>query len=190
MRKAIVVLHFGAHKTGTSLLQKFMRDRPNEITRSGIYAISRSETNELLGWGNNFLKNPTNLVNRIDSIYSKGFKYIVISHENALGRPFVKGGEFLYPLASSLIDNYRHHLSKYDVRFIFYIRDTADFVESYYIQTVQEGSCRSFRKWLASFGGCENLSWSPLVKSIKLANFNSLEIINFQMQLNTGKNNL
>ena len=96
MDKQKIVLHFGAHKTGTSLLQKFMRDRPDEVTKSGIYAISRSETNTLIGWGNKFSKDPSKLTSRIDSLKKQGFKYIVVSHENALGRPFVKGGKSLY----------------------------------------------------------------------------------------------
>ena len=187
MDKQKIVLHFGAHKTGTSLLQKFMRDRPNEVTKSGIYAISRSETNTLIGWGNKFSKDPSKLTNRIDSLKKQGFKYIVVSHENALGRPFVKGGKSLYPDAGDLISMYRDHLSEYDVHFVFYVRDVADFVESYYIQTVQEGSTLSFSKWFNSFGGSEFLSWIPLLEAINNANFYSTSIVNFSESISKGQ---
>ncbi len=187
MCKPKIILHFGAHKTGTSLLQKFMRDRASEINEASIFAISRSETNTLLGWGDQFVKNLSNLTNRIDSISDNGFKYIVASHENALGHPFIDGGKSLYPSASELIGKYRDYLSPYDVHFVFYIRDTADFLESYYIQTVQEGSGKSFRKWLQSYGDFEYLSWRPLVEAIKLANFNSYSIINFSDSIRQGQ---
>lgn len=187
MSKPKIILHFGAHKTGTSLLQKFMRDRSSVINESSIFAISRSETNTLLGWGDKFVKNPTSLINRIDSISKEGFKYIVVSHENGLGRPFMDGGKSLYPSASELLEKYRYYLTSYDVHLVYYIRDTADFLESYYIQTVQEGSGKSFRKWLQSYGDCEYLSWGPLVEAIKLSNFNSFSIINFSDSIRQGQ---
>ena len=187
MDKQKIVLHFGAHKTGTSLLQKFMRDRPDQVQKSSVYAISRSETNILLGWGNKFTKDPSKLIDRIDSLSVQDFKYIVVSHENALGRPFVKNGTSLYPDAGELISMYRTYLSAYDVHFVFYVRDVADFVESYYIQTVQEGSTMSFAKWFNSFGGTECLSWIPLLEAINQANFNSTSIINFSESISQGQ---
>ena len=48
---AKIVVHVGAHKTGTSLIQKYMRDKPEQLTPFGVRAVSRSDTNTLIGWG-------------------------------------------------------------------------------------------------------------------------------------------
>ena len=46
IRKKTVVFHVGAHKTGTSLLQKFMRDNNTTLRRNRIYYLSRSAFGE------------------------------------------------------------------------------------------------------------------------------------------------
>ena len=47
-----VVIHVGAHKTGTSLVQRYFNDDPQRTQALGIGFITRADTSQLLGWGN------------------------------------------------------------------------------------------------------------------------------------------
>lgn len=54
-----VVLHVGAHKTGTSLIQKYFRDRPEQLDPGAVTAIDRSEMKGLIGvWGHVVVDRP------------------------------------------------------------------------------------------------------------------------------------
>ena len=159
----IVVLHFGAHKTGTSLIQKYMRDRPRIMRRNRIAMLQRSSSDELIGWGQDEklaqgLPQLRKNIRRAALMFRKRY---VLSHENALGRPFVDTGNQLYPnagvrarrIADGLPDNRRIA--------IFYIRDQADFLESYYLQTIHQGKHHPFDEWVKpKVEG--TLSWEPL----------------------------
>ena len=58
IRRNTVVFHIGAHKTGTSLLQKYMRDNVRLLRRHRIYYLSRGAMNDYVGWGGNLLRDP------------------------------------------------------------------------------------------------------------------------------------
>lgn len=159
----IVVLHLGAHKTGTSLIQKYMRDRPKIMRRNRIAAMSRTAGDELVGWGQ-------------EKILSKGLPEIgrrirrsalllrsryILSHENALGRPFTSSGSTLYPDAGTLARRIVDGLPDKRMMAVYYIRDQASFLESYYLQTIHEGKHHSFDEWVTpKLAG--SLSWRPL----------------------------
>ena len=173
----IVVLHLGAHKTGTSLIQKYMRDRPEVMRQNRIEALSRSSGDELIGWGQ-------------DKILSKGLPIIrkkirrsalqfrsryVLSHENALGKPFAASGDTLYPDAAALarriadgLTGKRKIADSLIVKrkaAVFYIRDQASFLESYYLQTIHEGKYHLFDDWVKPMLG-GSLSWAPLYRGL------------------------
>lgn len=144
-----------------------MRDRVEILRQLGIDFVSRSESDELIGWGTKIRTNPEPLQEKIRSLAENGCRYIIISHENSLGKPFGKGSRGLYDSSTEQIRAFAEALSSYDLTFIYYIRNQWELVESYYIQTVQQGSCKTFNEWYASIGGSTNLSWKPLVENLK-----------------------
>jgi hypothetical protein len=186
-RKTKVILHFGAHKTGTSLIQKFMRDRKEILSRLGIVFVSRSESDELIGWGTKFRTNPKPLQQQVHSLAESGCRYIVISHENSLGKPFSQGSCGLYNKSGEQINAFAEALSNYDLTFIYYIRRQWEFVESYYIQTVHQGSSKTFKEWYTSIGGSANLSWRPLVENLRMIQGGSTIIKDFGTLVENGQ---
>lgn len=160
-----VILHLGAHKTGTSLIQKFLRDRPHEATRLGLGAISRADGDRLFAWGGQTLKMQEETRGQVDSLFRSGRRHVIVSHENALGRPFVSQQEHLYPKCAERSRDLAAVFSPFDVTVIFYIRDQATFLQSYYLQTVHQGSTDTFREWLAPID-TSKLSWVPMVTAL------------------------
>lgn len=160
-----LVLHLGAHKTGTSLIQKFIRDNAKLCAKAGIASILRAETDRTIGWGRTkeIDAGKGDLRAYIDAADKKGFEYFVLSHENALGRPFdaQKGSSRIYPYAFNRATTLRDALDGYPIKLIYYFRSAAAFVESYYLQTIHEGDHTPFKTWRRNTGR-PSLSWRPL----------------------------
>lgn len=167
------ILHLGAHKTGTSLIQKFIRDQPDVVAELGAAFISRSDTNHVIGWGEIPQQDPS-LLRQSINIAAENVDLVILSHENSLGRPLRPGRSGLYPGASASIRGIKDAVD-FDAKIIYYLRDQADFLESYYLQTVHEGSYATFGDWLKGID-LNELSWEPLVASLK-DNFGSENVV-------------
>jgi len=164
-----LVLHLGAHKTGTSLIQKFIRDNAELCADAGVASILRSETDRIIGWGRSreIDAGKQDLRQYIDSADKSGFSYFVLSHENALGRPFdaQKGATRLYPYGLGRAKTLRAALEGYPIKVIYYFRSAAAFVESYYLQTIHEGDYTPFKTWRRNTGR-PSLSWGPVYEDL------------------------
>lgn len=158
-----IVLHVGAHKTGTSLVQKFLRDRQKLCARHDLTYIGRKETNTLIGWGKVPVRQPEMLRTRLEQEAARSPRHtMLISHENSLGRAFIPGEPGIYPTAKRCAEGLRVATDGLDVRVVFYVRTMADFAESYYLQTVHEGGARRFDEWVAELDPT-SWRWQPVV---------------------------
>lgn len=162
------MLHLGAHKTGTSLVQKYFRDRRRTFLSRGIAPLPRSDGNRLIGWGELVVERPHRLRRRVDAEVRAGASTVLVSHENALGRPFVAGRTGLYPDAQELSHAIRATLDGIDLTVVFYVRPIAEFVESYYLQTIHEGAWHTFDEW-ASTVELDRIGWSGVVDALDVA---------------------
>jgi len=160
-----LVVHVGAHKTGTSLIQKYFRDRAPDFSNSKVALVPRGDCNQLIGWGSALIDSPLLLRDRLEDELSAEPNSIVVSHENTLGRPFMTGHSGLYPHATAHLEALAEVLRGMDVRIVFYVREIPDFVESYYLQTIHEGAWHSFDEWYEGIDGA-SLSWNPVVNSL------------------------
>jgi len=165
-RRKIVVFHVGAHKTGTSLLQKYMRDNAALLRRNRIYYISRGAMNDFVGWGRQLLTDPDPLARKIrTTLLVPWFTTVIASHENTLGRPLRTRGTHLYPRAPEIVDALGDVLAPYDARIVFSIRPQDQFLESYYLQSIHEGRHERFDEWYARID-LDALSWKPVVDKL------------------------
>lgn len=181
-----VVLHLGAHKTGTSLLQKYMRDRPKVVARMGAAYVSRSSTNTLIDWGQVPQKHPELLRRAVleaarpalsgspKQIASAGkqlllrrgrVRTVIVSHENSIGVPFEPQTPGLYPHVGACAEGLRNSVGDLSLRVVFYLRAQDEFLESYYLQTVHQGGTASFDEWLAGID-LKAISWAPIVDTL------------------------
>lgn len=165
-RRMRVVFHIGAHKTGSSLVQKFLRDNRPALERKGLHYIPRRETNTLVGWGKALRNEPERLRGRLEGVAAQTYRAAVVSHENSMGRPFVRDVPGLYPGAQHNLIALSQILEGFDYRVVLYIRPQADFVESCYLQTLHEGGTKTFAEWTTELVRLEDLSWRPLVATM------------------------
>jgi len=165
-RQQSVIFHLGAHKTGTSLVQKFMRDNSDKLKKLNIHYISRTETNTLVGWGQQLINNPNMLRERILEEFSEGARNVIVSHENILGRPFVKNASSLYPKCDASLTALGKVCHDIDYKVLWYIRSQESFLESYYLQLIHQAKHCLFDDWLDTIN-LENISWKPACDSIR-----------------------
>jgi len=158
-----LVLHLGAHKTGTSAIQKYMRDNAALCARNGIAFLDRSKADGLLRWGKQASINAhaDELRALIQRAEAGGAQHYVISHENVPGRPICDGASRLYPRIRAQAGFLRDALGDWPRKVVFYIRSQPAFLESYYLQTIHEGRFHTFREWRQAMGKV-NFSWQPV----------------------------
>lgn len=181
----VVVLHLGAHKTGTSLIQKYLRDRPDEVARMRLTFLTRSTTNDVLGWGMKPLEAPERfrdavhkaagsrvilrhrvaLPRALPLVAGGPVRTVVVTHENALGRPIIGDSPGLYPRAAQRLGGIVDALHGEQLRLVYYIRSQAQFLESYYLQMIHQGSSATFSEWLNEID-LSAISWAPLVETL------------------------
>ena len=164
-----VVLHIGAHKTGTSLVQHYMRANVPTVAAHGISYISRGDMNDYIGWGDKIINSPDKLRRRLDKeLAAITCRYIFMSHENAIGRPFSDTMPGLYPHARENMEALASALENYNATIILSIRPETGFLESYYLQTIHQGGTQTFDQWVAAID-VENIPWRPAVDAVRTA---------------------
>jgi len=162
-----VVIHVGAHKTGTSLVQKYFRDKRRITRELGVAQISRNDGDLLVDWGQYLHERPEGLRSRLEEEAAKGPSVILFSHENTLGRPFLPGRPGLYPDASQSAEALARICDGFDTYVVFYVRPIADFLESFYLQTIHQGASHTFQEWFDSLSGPHR--WTPTVEALEHA---------------------
>lgn len=161
-----IVLHLGAHKTGTSLVQKFLRDSEAACTKAGIAAMPRGDGDALIGWGRAKEIQTEGLREMISGAAASKALWLVMSHENALGRPLRPEAPHLYPEAARRSQYLRRAIGDdHPVRVVYYIRNQAAFLESYFLQTIHEGAWHDFDSFLSGLGQ-HGFSWRPLYDAL------------------------
>lgn len=162
-----VFLHLGAHKTGTTLLQRYLAINREHLETKGVKLLLLRETMQILGsWGKNLCDHPALLTDVLFEMQSSGAKKVIISCEDLLGLPFKKGTNGLYPTSEARFSALQKALKGHDVTAIIYIRPQEEFLESWYLQTINMGHSHSFEEWLKSIN-LESISWKSVIDNIQ-----------------------
>lgn len=185
-----LVLHLGAHKTGTSLVQKYLRDKEKLCARAGIWALPRGDGDQFIGWGKAAAVEAggPGLLDSMAQAQARGIRHFVLSHENSLGRPFKKNAGHLYPDAERHAEHLSRVLGDQPVRVIYYLRHQAAFLESYYLQTMHEGAWHDFDNFRAGLGQRHGFSWAPVYEGL-CAVFGAQNVVlrSFEADISAGQ---
>lgn len=163
----LVALHVGAHKTGTSVVQRYLRENEELIAGRRVKYLRRAHLSQMIGWGERLVADPEPLRARLAKFgWDPRYRVLVGSYENLVGRPFTREGKgALYPNAPRNVEALARAVHGHRCRVLLSIRPQADFVESYYLQTVHQGGHETFAEWLRLVD-LEALSWRPIVAAM------------------------
>ncbi len=170
-----MVVHFGAHKTGTSVIQSALRDRAEALAAAGIGVIEPRHpvfremrigaANRHLASAGGASERPETFEPLVRAAESMGQPVVVVSHEGLLGpqlpRPGSAEGEPLYGSAPQRFPALRDATAS-PIRAVIYIRGQAGFLRSQYSQWLKKGIALDFEPWLEMVD-LEALSWRPIV---------------------------
>lgn len=181
LRPKTVAFHVGAHKTGTSVVQSYLRDNSRRLQRQHLYYVHRSAMNEYVGWGDKLLADTAPLSRKLQQVLRiPWFRVVIASHENTLGRPFTADAPGLYPHATAVIPALHRALTPFRSKVFLSIRPQVEFVESYYLQLIHQGGSQTFDEWVAGVD-LEALSWRPIVDALREAfGPEQVEILDFR----------
>jgi hypothetical protein len=179
---AFAAFHIGAHKTGTSVLQRYLNRDGDVLDRYGVELISRAELGRFVRWGSALVEDPESFRQRVEQVRQTRHVGIFGSNENIVGRPFVKAeGGRLYPHAPRNIAALGDAIGACRPLIFLSIRPQHEFIESYYLQTVHQGGSKTFRRWLKGVD-LAALSWRPLVDALLAAvGPDGFELIDFRL---------
>lgn len=177
----LAAFHIGAHKTGTSVVQDALPRNPSVLRRLDMLFLTRSEMSDYVGWGDVLEHHPERLGARLAEWQrDTRYRYLFGSHENTLGRPFARGADRgLYPRAEHYASLLKAAVRGCRTRIFLTVRPQHEFLESYYLQTVHQGSADEFAKWLAMID-LDALSWHRAIRPLEvLFGADNVEVVDF-----------
>lgn len=165
MKKRLIA-HLGAHKTATSLLQKYFKAKSSFYQAQGIKFLTRSQVSPHIAWGDRIVKNPESLRGLLKSEARKSrAKTLMFSNENALGRTFPRR-EGLYPNHAEILKGLKDACAGFDTQIVYGIRPQVDFLQSYYLQRIHQGEYMTFNQYISKID-LDTISWVPIVECMK-----------------------
>lgn len=166
-----LIVHLGAHRTGTTLIQHYLSEKTSDLMKHGVfYAPVEGKTAQAI----NILRRDQSAgaVKEAAAAFQKRYdlqrEITVVSWEGMLGLPFAQGslyggvGPFLRMLTEV------GEAARLDIMPIVYIRNQPDFVTSWYAQLVKAGAAKPFNEYLEDVP-TKSLYWSTVLSDIENA---------------------
>lgn len=179
-RTAQVVYHVGAHKTGTSLVQSYLAENRRALRKQNVTYLTRGTLENWVRELDGGSDDPGALTRRLDEAFLRRPEGVVLaSYENTLGPPFSSKRAGLYPRAEERAAALREVLANHSTKILLGIRPQSGFVESFYIQTVQQGGYQTFAEWFGNLD-LDQLSWRPVIDVlVRTFGRETVEVIDF-----------
>lgn len=166
-----VVLHAGAAKTGTTLLQKALLATREAFDAEGYAVLVRHDFEAATGRAHARWRRQGASIREVNAGFSSlrdqlQHENLVLSHEDlfATVQSFRAGP--VYQAAGDVLRIAQEELRPERTKVLFYVRRQDKFVESAYLQTVRMGSTLTFEEFMEPVR-VENLRWDVLVDSMR-----------------------
>ncbi len=184
-----LVLHVGAHKTGTTLIQQVLRQRRKKLLDAGVFFTEHQDPLALEVRLLNAIRAMSDIPNPGPGISKRFARYFqlvrevggnsncevaLMSSEELLGYSLPRSAEevdtvdSLYGNAGVALGVIAENSGMDDVLPVLYIRDQASWLESQFRERIKMGGSQSFDEFL-SFTDLSKLSWEPVVDQIRSA---------------------
>lgn len=174
----LVLIHFGAHRTGTTYLQHALSRNRDKLAARNIHYVSVHESPQIR---QAFLQARYALRDGNDTVAESNLKVvadflsaqlhsnsgnIVISYEGFLGDLCLRHSRRIYPHHAELIARLMPVFQGERVHGAFAVREYGAFVESGYKYLTQTGLKDGFRRYIAGVD-LDQLAWRPIVAELQ-----------------------
>ena len=174
-----LILHVGVPKTGTSLIQRTMRQLRPELRSSGIAYIDRKAMHRLRdrpSWAAyatgpkenrpRFLSDLRDVVKRERLRALPKARAVVMSNESMIGRIAPEFGDPYWPRATAALTDVVTALKPSSTRVVMYIRRQDRLIESLYMQRIHLGGSLNWTKFHRAVCGDDRVRYQDLVQAI------------------------
>lgn len=178
MRRTVLI-HLGAHRTGTTYLQCVFRGNSEALAERGITYLGLADAPEMqaalvrarhaLGDGK-----PELFEREFATVAAFLARFVrehprhnlLISYEGFLGDLSLRRGRKLYPMHAILLEKLTRIFEGESVHMAFSVREQGALIESGYKYLVQVGLRHRFRSYMAGISLSE-ISWLGIIRSLK-----------------------
>lgn len=164
--KKKLLIHLGPHKTGSTAIQCFFNENKDYLNKKSIHFMSSSNIHRaalLLAQGKyQEAESQLNIV--AHEILLKPHDQIILSQEDFSGPLVGRGkGSKIYPRLTKHLRIIKRAFSKYDIKFVFFLRNEYEWLRSCYHQNLRyRTSFSDFEQFVAKFGN--DFSWETVLK--------------------------
>ncbi|NCC60772.1 MAG: hypothetical protein EOM12_07480 [Verrucomicrobiae bacterium] len=187
-----LVLHLGAHKTGSTFIQNTMKENSSLLNSCGVkyfggedarINFTRNIVYPVVGLReSSFSENELEAQCRL-LLSEKLEKYnsMFLSNENVLGFcDLIKSSGYIYPKSDQILRFLSKLTDSWDVKLVFLIRNYAEFIESTYVQKIKEGFTYDFEDYQSECSLIK-VSWVPIVKRMReIFGGNNVHVIKYE----------
>lgn len=175
-----IIIHLGAHKTGSSAIQQGLSEASvgegNFFLKDGVYVDLRSSdpicTRIRSNWGQSYKSDSrkqvsTDIRNALQETHRQNpDKNLIISYENLCGDYNLSGKTTIYPLLARYVQVLYDATRDYSVTYVFGVRNYWRFIESTHSQLVKgRYETRSFFEYYQQVP-IDALSWLSCYEAI------------------------
>ncbi|WP_454859815.1 hypothetical protein [Promicromonospora soli] len=166
-----LVLHAGAHKTGTTLVQKALQANREAFGRRGYEVFVRNEYEIATDRVHSRWRRQGLGISNVNLGFAKlrdqlTHENLVLSHEDLLASVHSFRFGSIYGTAPDVLRIAHEELRPERTTFLFYVRRQDRFVESSYLQTVRMGSTLTFEEFMEPVTE-ERLRWDVLIEQMR-----------------------
>jgi hypothetical protein len=175
-----LILHVGVPKTGTSLIQRTMRQLRPELRRSGVVYIDRKAMHRLpdrpswsaYGTGPEenrprFLADLREVVKRERLQTAPRARTVVMSNESMIGRVAPEYGDPFWPRATDALTDVVSALEPKSTRVIMYIRRQDRLLESLFMQRIHLGATMAWNRFHEAACRDDRIRYQDLIQAIE-----------------------
>ncbi|MBL4788461.1 MAG: hypothetical protein JKY60_05235 [Kordiimonadaceae bacterium] len=187
--KKRIIFHGGSAKTGSTTLQAYLWQNRELLAENGVFYCPRFMRAKNVDALNEAIRNirttkrPDRAVamgrKRLEELFEMdGHHTVIVSNESALGEPFVEGKSGFFPDAGLTLKYLAQMFAGYDVTAIFFVRNQATLLPSFYGQRIRQGASDTLQEFTErSVSG--GLSWQALVQDLRTV-FSSTAVHTFE----------
>tara|TARA_Y100000588_G_scaffold198979_1_gene212732 strand:+ start:814 stop:2052 length:1239 start_codon:yes stop_codon:yes gene_type:complete len=181
-------IHIGTHKTGTSTIQRALREQKSDLNREGIFYISPTDSIKYLINVEKLEQTASNNIrDDISSIIDANNSYqnFVLSWEGLSGSYY--GG---YYNSEVIAKTLKAALDKMPIKvhIIVYLREQVEFINSLYIQTIHSGRDIPLDVFLDKINFKTSYNWNQLIENYNL--FDSIVVKEYKSLSKDGEDNI
>jgi len=171
-----IIFHCGSAKAGSTSIQAHLWANRSALKQQGIHfcpRFVRAGNVDALNKAIKNLRSPSGAQaairagrKRLEALFDQeGYNTVIISNESALGDPFHDGKPGYFPFLAPTLAGLKQMFEGYDVTSLFFVRDQAALIPSFYGQRVRQGAHYSFAEFIQKTRNTD-MSWQPVIAAI------------------------